>query len=108
MDASAALSLGHALHTVHARFVFHAGKNAIPRNPRDDLFDAAQFGFLVFEDFQLPAFVLAIALIHPQEIPREKRGLIATRAWANFEDRRPRIRRILGQKGKAYVLFRRL
>ncbi|EKD59702.1 MAG: hypothetical protein ACD_54C01183G0001 [uncultured bacterium] len=95
-----ALRLGfrHALHTVHAGFEFQLGEDTFALDVNRDILDAAKFAVLLFENLEGPAHFFGIALIHPQQISGEQRGFIATRAGADFEDRRAGVGGVFRQK----------
>ncbi len=97
--------LGHALYPVDAGFVFEPGKDPLPAHRRHDLADATQLAFRQFDDLETPAAAFGIALIHPQEIAREKRGLVAAGAGTDFEDRGARVGGIPGQECQAKLLL---
>jgi len=108
VDAAAALGLGHALHPMHAALIFQPGEDALALDPRHDFLDAAKLGRLLLDDLEAPAARIGIALIHPQQVGGEKRGLVAPRAGPDLDHRGPRIGGILGQEREAQRRFGRL
>ena len=98
MNTAPGFRLGHPLHPMDARFKLQPRKDPLALDPRHGFLDPAEFGCREVHQIEPPALAFGIALIHPQKIAREKRRLLAPRPGADFQDRRPRICRILGQK----------
>ena len=105
MDAPLRLGFRHALHPMHARFVFQPRKDALTLHMRRHVADAAQIAFLQLEYLEPPALLFGMALVHPQQVGGEKGGFLAARAGADFQDGRPGVGGIAGQQGQAQRLF---
>ena len=96
VNASAAFRFRHALHAVRARFKFERGIDVFATDAADDFFIAAVFAGIFRKDFQLPAFVLRVFVIHAKEIAGKNRRFIAARTGANFQIDVGFIQRIFG------------
>src|SRR5687768_17457505 len=86
MDAAARLGRGDALHTVHAALVFETAVDAAPFDGGDDLLDATGAALTARQDLELPALPLGEAAVHPEQVRREERRLVAAGAGADFQD----------------------
>ena len=94
VDAALALGRRHALHAVHAGFVFQPGEHAAAGDLGDAFLQAAQLGVVVFQDLEAPAAQLRVALVHARTArrrtapPRRRRRPGAPPGWRSA--RRPR------------------
>jgi hypothetical protein len=59
VDAPARFGFRHALHPVHAAFVFEPREDALARDPRHHLLDAAELGLLPVDDLDRQPFASA-------------------------------------------------
>ena len=55
VDAALAFGRRHALHAMHAGFVFQPGEHAAAVDLGDAFLETAQLGVVVFQDFAAPA-----------------------------------------------------
>ncbi len=83
---------------MHTAFEFQAGKNAVTFDMRGDLFDAAQFGFLQFQDIKRPAMRFRVALVHPQQVTGEQGGLVPASSGTDLDHCRTCVGGIFGQQ----------
>ena len=86
VDAALGLGLGHALHAMAAAFELQLAIDAFAFEAEDDFLEPAQFGGAHVEDFDLPAAVLGVVLVHFVEIAGEQGRLLAAGAGADFQD----------------------
>ena len=98
MDAPAALGHRHALHPVHAALELELGEHALPGDVGDDLLEPADVARVRADHLDPPALLGRIALVHPEQVGREQRRLVAAGAGADLEHRRPRIGDIVRQQ----------
>ena len=87
--------VGHALHAVHAGFVFQPGEHAAAVDLGDALLQAAQLGVGVFQDLEAPAAGFGVALVHARTArwrtgpPRRRRRRGAFPGWRRARPPRP-------------------
>jgi hypothetical protein len=105
VDAPARFGFGDTLHPVHAAFVLEAGEDALARDARRDLLDAAELGLLPVDDLDLPALRLGVAGVHAQEVAREKRGLLAAGAGADLQHGGAGVGLVLRQERQLQRMF---
>src|SRR4029079_4391738 len=86
VDAALRLGLGHALHAVHAGLELELRIGASARDARDDLAIAAVLAGIRAQDLDAPALALRVAAVHPEQVAREDRGLVAAGARADLEE----------------------
>ena len=107
VDAAGRLGVGHALHAVHAGFVFQLGEGAAAADFGDDFLVAAHRAFARGHDLDLPALLGGIALVHAEQVAGEQRRLVAAGAGADFEDDVALVHRVLGDEREAHLLLQR-
>ena len=98
VDPSLRLRLRHALHAVAARFELELRIGACPDDARDHLLVAAELGGRCRHDLDLPAVALGVARVHPEEVAREERRLVAAGAGADLEEDVALVVRVLRQQ----------
>ncbi|GAA2785178.1 hypothetical protein GCM10020219_065840 [Nonomuraea dietziae] len=89
MDAALRLGDGHPLHAVDAALVLQPGPDAFFALGLDgdgDVLVAAEVGVLGVDDLGLPAEALGVAQVHPQQVAREQRGLLAALTLLDLHD----------------------
>ncbi|KIU01434.1 hypothetical protein QU38_01650, partial [Staphylococcus aureus] len=101
VDAALCLGAGHALHAVHAGFELQLGEGAAPLDLGDDFLEAAHGAFAGGHQLPLPALQRGEALIHPVEVAREQRRLVAAGAGTDFQHDVAVVHDILGQQRDA-------
>ena len=67
VDAARRLGVRHALHAMHAGFEFQLGEGAAAADLGDDFLVAADRAFARRDDFDLPALLGGIALVHAEQ-----------------------------------------
>ena len=107
VDAAGRFGVGHALHAVHAGFVFELGEGAAAADFGDDFLVAAHRAFARGHDFDLPALAGGVALVHAEQIAGEQRRLVAAGAGADFENDVALVHRILGNEREPQLLLER-
>ena len=107
VDAAGGLGVGHALHAVHAGFEFQLGERAAAADFGDDFLVAAHRAFARGHDFDLPALIGGVALVHAEQVAGEQRRLVAAGAGADFENDVALVHRVLGQEREPQLLFER-
>ena len=105
VDAAGRFGVRHALHAMHAGFEFQLGIDAAAVDIGDDFLVAADRAFALRHDFDLPALLGGIALIHAKQHAREQRGLVAAGAGADFQDDVALVHRVLRQQIELDLLF---
>src|SRR5580765_366061 len=105
MYASLLFGRGHALDSVHAAFVFQPRVNAVALDERDHFLQPAYARLGGGEHFNFPLVCLGVAVVHPEDFRRKKRGLVAAGSCANFENDVLFVVRILRQKQYLEFLF---
>src|SRR5262249_58176990 len=100
VEATRSVGVGHALHAVDAGFVFQLGKGAAAADFGDNFLEAAHRPFANTDDFDLPALLGGIALVHAEQITGENRSFVAAGAGANFKNDVAFVHRIFWQQGK--------
>ena len=98
MDSAAGFGRRHALHPVHAGFVFQPCIDIAASDARDQFAQAAQFAPLLLDDVERPALRLGIALIHAQKVAGEQRRFLAAGAGADFQHCGAGIGSVAGQQ----------
>ena len=86
MDATLGLRVRHALDAVDAALEFQSPENAVAANGRDDLLIAAHIALGDALDLHLPPAVLGVSLVHPKQVAREERRLVAAGSCADLQD----------------------
>ncbi len=99
VDAPAALGHRHALHAVHAALELELGEHAGARDVGDDFLEPADVRRVHRDRLDLPPLVGRVALVHPVEVGREQRRLVAAGARADLEHRRSRVGRVAREHG---------
>ena len=94
----AALGRWNALHAVDAALVLEARVGAVALDDRRDRLDAADAGVVPVDDLDLPAPPLGVPLVHPEELGREERRLVAARARPDLEKDVTRVVRVLREE----------
>ena len=100
VNAAGRLGVGHALHAVHAGFVFELGEGAAAADLGDDLLEAAHRAFAHGHDFDLPSMLGGVTLVHAEQIAGKERRLVAAGAGADFQDDVAVVHRVLGDERK--------
>ena len=103
VDASLGLGLGHALHAMAAAFVLQLAIDPFAFDAEDHFLEAAQFGGVQVEHFDLPAFGFGVVLVHVVQVAGEQRGLVAAGAGADFHHD-PRALGVLAADGHVQQL----
>ncbi len=85
MNTSLRFGGRHALHAMGARFEFQLRERAATDDATDDFFVAAMLAGVFRQHFDVPAMLAGVARIHPEQIAREDRRLVAAGAGAHFE-----------------------
>ena len=104
VNAPLRLGVGHALHPVHAGLEFQLGERAAALHFGNDFLVAAHGAFAGGDHFDLPALQGGKALIHPEQVAGEQRGLVAAGAGADFQHDVAVVHGILGQQRDADLL----
>ena len=104
VNAALRLGVGHALHAMHAGFEFQFGERAAAPDFGDDFLEAAHGAFAGGDHLDLPALQAGEALIHPEQVAGEQRGLVAAGAGADFQHHVAVVHGILGQQRHADLL----
>ncbi|MNT04166.1 hypothetical protein D3C72_1387340 [compost metagenome] len=86
VDATLRFGGGHALHAVRTGLELQAAIGAVAVNTRDHFLVAAQFRGAFRHQLDAPAARFRIARVHAQQVAREQRAFIATRARADFQE----------------------
>ena len=107
MNAAGTLGVGHALHAVHAGFVFKLGKGAAAADFGDDFFIPAHRAFARCHDLDFPSLRGGVALIHAEQIAGKQRGFVAAGPGADFENDVALVHRIPGDERDPQLLFER-
>jgi hypothetical protein len=105
VDAALCFGCGNALDAVNAGFVFHLGVDALAFHDGGDVFEAADIGVGLGEDFDLPLVLLGEAEIHAEDLGDKERGFIAAGAGAEFEDDIFVVVGVLGEKQDFELFF---
>ena len=100
-----ALGVGHALHAVHAGFVFKLGEGAAAADFGDDFFIPAHRAFARRHDLDFPSLRGGVALVHAEQLAGEQRGLVAAGPGADFENDVALVHRIPGDERDPQLLF---
>src|SRR2546429_478765 len=100
VDAPLLLGRGNALYAMHAAFVFQPGINLVPLNRGNHFFHSPKRRRRTFEDLHFPALRFGVARIHAEKLSGEKRGFVAARAGADFDEHAFLLVGILGKKQK--------
>ena len=108
VDAPLSLRLGNALHTVRARLEAERSVGILARHGEHDLLIAVERRLVRVHDGDLHALRLAVAGVHPEEVAREERGLLAARPGADLHHGVAPVERIGRQKRRGKLALRRL
>ena len=95
----------HALHTMHARFIFQRAIDICPRDSKVDFLIASDGAFRHTRDRQLPTFRVAVALIHLEQVAGKETGLVATRTCTDLHLHVFRVLWVLRNEGNLDFLF---
>ena len=76
----------HALHAVHAALVLQPAVDVLAGDDGDDFLEAAGAAVVDRQHLDLPAVALGEPGVHPEEVRREQRRLVAAGAGADFQD----------------------
>ena len=93
---------------MHARLELQLGEGAAPSDLGDDFLVAAHRAFARRHDLDLPAVLGGEALVHPEQVAGEQRGLIAAGAGADFQNDVALVHRIFRHQRLADVLRERV
>ncbi len=85
VDPARGLGRGNALHPVDAALEAQLRVDAVALDHGDDFLDAALAGAADGHDVHLPALPLGVALVHPEHVAGEERGLVAAGAGPDLE-----------------------
>ena len=107
VDAAGAFGVGYALDAMHAGFEFQFGEGAAAADFGDDFLEAAHRAFARGDDFDFPALIGGVTLIHAEQIAGEQGRLVAAGAGADFENDVALVHRVLGQKREPQLLLER-
>src|ERR1700680_1153138 len=107
VDAAGRFGVGHALDAVHAGFEFELGERTAAADFGDDLLVAAHRAFAGGDDFDLPALVGGVALVHAEQVAGKQRRLVATGAGADLENDVAFVHRVLGDEREAQFFLKR-
>lgn len=86
VDAAAGFGRRHALHAMHAGFIFQPREHAAPGDFHRGFFDPAQTGVGDVERLDAPAMGFGVALIHAEQLRGEQGRLVPAGAGAHFQD----------------------
>ena len=86
VDTSLRLGLGDTLDPVSAAFELQLAETAFPLDAEDDLFEAAHFGRAGRHQFGLPAAVVAVVLVHLEQVAGEQCRLVAAGSRADLHN----------------------
>src|SRR4029077_11622761 len=86
VDAAGGFVVGHALHAVHAGFIFELGEGAAAAHFGDEFLVTAHRAFARGHDIDLPELVCGVAVVHAEQVAGEQRPLVAAGAGADFEN----------------------
>ena len=86
MNAALLFGHGHALHAVHSALVFQLAVDLVAADQCDHFLHPAHGGLAHAGDFHLPALRFGVTGVHPEDLGREQRGLVAAGTGADFED----------------------
>ncbi len=93
VDAALGLGGGDALHAVHTALVLQPGPDALAGlgvalglHGHRDVLVAAEVGLVGVDDLGLPADPLGEPQVHPEQVPGEQRGLLATLTGLDLQD----------------------
>src|SRR6267142_6876391 len=104
VNAPLRFGVGHALHPVHAGFELQFGERAATLHFGDDFLEPAHGALTGGDHLDLPALQRSKALIHPEQVAGEQRGLVAAGAGADFQHDVAVVHGILGQQRHANLL----
>ena len=85
VDASLRFGRRHALHAMRAGLELELRIGAPADDAADDFLVPAVLALALAEHFDLPALALGVARVHPEQVARENRRLVAAGAGADFE-----------------------
>jgi hypothetical protein len=105
VDAALGLGGGHALHAVHAAFVFEDAVNLVAADFDSGLLHAADIGGADFERFDLPPARLSKTSVHAHQIAREQAGLVSACARAELHQHVTPFERIRRENRLLNLLF---
>src|SRR5215472_15486080 len=77
MDTPICLGHGHTLHAMGSPLVFHAAVSAFTSHNESHVFDAALFGLVGIQHFNLPVPPIGIAAVHAEKLSRKECCLVA-------------------------------
>ena len=108
VDPSLGLGRGHALHAVDARFVLHAREHAVALDEHDRFLQAANRRFGLVEDLDPPLLAFGVSHVHPQQLGREERRLVAAGAGADLDEHVLVVVRVLRDERLAELALERV
>ncbi len=89
---------GNPLHPVHPRLAAQQTEGLGATDREDHFLDAARGAFAERDDLDRQALALHEALVHPVEVGREQRRLVAAGAGADFDDGVAIVQRVARQQ----------
>ena len=101
VDAPLGFRRRDPLDAVHAAFEFELAVDLVAGDGGDDFLEPADARGGVAQDLQLPAFALAQAGVHPEEVGGEEAGFLAAGAGPNLQDDVLVVVGVLGQHQEA-------
>ena len=107
VDAALAFGGRHALHAVHAGFVFQPREHAAAGDLGDALLQPAKLGFAIFQHLEAPAAQRRVFLIHREQFGGEQRGFVAAGGGPHFQDGRTLVGFVLWQHRHADLVLQR-
>src|SRR5262249_37812711 len=85
MDAPLALRYRHPLHPMDAAFEFEVTVGALARHFEDDLPEPSAVRLSRREHFGLPALPFRVTRVHPEQVRRKQRRLVAAGAGPDLD-----------------------
>ena len=108
MDAPLTFGFRHALDAMDAALELEAAERALSAHLELDLLEAADAGFVLVDDLDLPAARLGVVAVHAEQIGGEQARLVAARSGANFHDDVLVVAQVFGQQHDLQALAQRL
>ncbi len=106
VDAALAFRLGNTLHAVNAALELHDREHLVALNLELDFLVAAGLGRRNVHGFDLPALMVAEALVHLVQVAREDGSLVAAGSGADLHDDVLLVGRVGGNEHELDVLFK--
>ena len=105
VDPALGFRLRDALHAMGPGLELESGVGALARHPADHLLVAAVLAFVAAENLHLPAVVLDIALVHPEQVAGEQRGFVSAGPGPYFQKQVGVVIRVRGHELEHQGLF---